>query len=459
MNALPRKERLQMRKVHARRYVIPAAVLATLGLVFLAGCSKDLMSADGQPPSGSTITNPVDQASLNKSMINVRGRAEVGATIDVYINDEHSGSGVSSPAVPDDGFGGRYTVEDVDLGEEGVKTLRARVTDLYGNVATASGTPTITITLDQTEPPVALDDIEGAGWIDTLGFWGNGYWETGLPEIILSGHTDTTASGARLRFGINEYVADDLVPVPGNSEVDFTITALSPPLSGGHADTLINYFLEAFDLAGNVGAEPVFVHWAVEGRELEKCHDDGQYDSYLHTITGSPGQKVAVRYQAPTWANYVTRFIFYSANDQQDNPVDPQLPTTMPFTAWVWRCTTDSLPGSPGNDGYMPFPEPYGYPEDAWVTVTFPNAIDINDNSHYPNKTFFVGLEWEHRLSPYIYEDHASATNEIDFKSFRWNWSSWELRMEADTMICAVVSDVPSLGKGREAVIFCTSSQ
>jgi len=459
VKALPRKEMLQMRKLHVRRYMIPAAVLAALGLVLSAGCSKDLMSPDDQPPSGSTITNPVDSASLNQRVINVRGRAEVGATVDVFINDVHGGSGVSSPAVPDDGYGGRYTVEDVDLGEEGVKELRARVTDLYGNVAVGSQTPVIIITLDQTEPPVALDGMEGAEWIDTLGFWGDGLWRSGLPEVIASGHTDETASGARVRYGINEFVADELIPDPGSDDVDFTIAVQSPPLTGGHADTLISYFLETYDEAGNVGAEPFFIHWAVEGRELQKCHDDGQYDAYDHTITGSPGQKIAVRFQAPTWANYVTKFLFYSANDQQDNPIDPQLPTTMPFTAWVWRCTTDSLPGNAGNDGYVPFPEPYGYPEDEWVTVTFPNAVDIRDNAHYPDKKFFVGLEWEHRLSPYIYEDHASATNEVDFKSFRWNWSTWELRLLADTMICAVVSDVPTLGNGREAVIPCWSSQ
>jgi hypothetical protein len=443
-----------MKKVLTRRCMIPAALLAALGLVFTAGCSKDLMSPDEQPPTGSMITNPIDATSLNTSVISVRGRAEVGATIDVFVNDVFEGSGVSSPAVPNDGLGGRYTVEDVELGEEGVKVLRARVTDLYGNVSSASETPTITITLDQTEPPIEFLGIEGAAWHDSLG-----YWESGLPEIIVSGRTDTSAAGARLRVGINEHPAQELVEVPGTDSLRFSIDVSSPPLSGGNADTLITYYLEAFDEADNVGFVPVVVHWAVEGRELTKCHDDGEYDSWDHTITGSPGQRVAVRYQAPTWANYVTKFIFYSANDQQDNPVDPQLPTTMPFTAWVWRCTTDSLPGNAGNDGYMPFTEPYMYPEDEWVTVTFPNAVDITNNDHYPNKTFFVGLEWEHRLSPYIYEDHLSATNEIDFKSFRWNWSTWELRNQADTMICAVVSDVPTMGDGREAIIYCTSSQ
>ncbi|MFH1866250.1 MAG: hypothetical protein ABIK85_10235 [Candidatus Eisenbacteria bacterium] len=439
-----------MRKVRVRRYMIPAAVLAVLGLVLWTGCSKDLMQPDVDPPSGSTITNPVDATSLNKSMINVRGRAEVGATVDMFVNDELKGTGYSSPAVPDDGLGGRYTVERVDLGLEGPKVLRARITDLYGNVATSLETPTITITLDQTAPPVAFEGVVGAEWVDTLGFWGDGYWETGLPVIIVSGSTDSTAAGARLRFGINQHSASALVPDPGSSAVNFTINATSPPLSGGHADTLINYYLEAYDTAGNVGAEPLFIHWAVEGRELELSHDDGSYTSYDDTVTGSPGQKIAVRFQAPTWANYVTKISYYFANDQVDNPIDPQLPSTMPFTAWVWRTTVpDSLPGPAGNDGYMPFTEPYGYPEDEWVEITFPNAVDISENSHYPDKKFFVGLEWEYRLNPYIYEDDSAP----NYRSFRWNWSSWELRSLVDTMIRVVVSDVPSFGDGREAVL------
>ena len=436
-----------MRKVHARRYMIPAAVLAVFGLVFWVGCSQDLMEPDIDPPSGSAITNPVDGSSLNRETINVRGRAEVGATIE--------GTAVSSPAVPNDGLGGRFTVDDVSLGDEGMKDLRARITDLYGNVATADETPRITIILDQTPPPISLTPpVEGAEWVDTLGFWGDGFWKTGLPTVIVSGSTDTSASGARLRFGINEHVANEFVPGPGIT-LDFTIDVTTPPLSGGHADTLMSYFLEAFDAAGNVGAEPLFIHWEVEGKEEELSHDDGTYTSWEHTITLRPGHKIAVRFQAPTWANYVTKFIFYSANDQVDNPIHPDDPSTMPFEAWIWRVTVpDSLPGPAGNDGYLPFTEPYMYPEDEWVTITFPNAIDINDNTHYPDKKFFVGLEWQYRHSPHIYEDD---TEPLAFKSFFWNWSEWELRDERDTMIRAVVSDVPTLdGGGREAVLLPT---
>ena len=121
-----------MTKVHARRCTILAAVLAAFALAFWVGCSKELVDPDEYPPEDSTISNPVHMSSLNEETINVRGRAEVGATIDVFVTDVLSGTellggtAASSPAVPDDGLGGRYTVEEVELGDEGMKILRAK---------------------------------------------------------------------------------------------------------------------------------------------------------------------------------------------------------------------------------------------------------------------------------------------------------------------------------------------
>ena len=446
-----------MTKVHARRYMIFAAVLAALALVLWAGCSKDLMSPDEDVPEDSTITNPVHMSSLNRETINVRGRAEVGATIEIYVNDndyenEPAGTALSSPAIPDDGLGGRYTAEGVSLGEEGIKSLRARVTDLYGNEVERDDAPTITIILDQTPPPIAFEGIEGAVWVDSLESW-----ESGLPSVTVSGSTDTSASGARIRAGLNEYAATGFDTLPGGV-LNFAIDVPSPPLSGGHADTTIRYHLESFDAAGNLADSLLVVHWAVEGREEELLQDDGTAGHHTHTLQLWPGEKVAVRYQAPTWANYVTKIIFFNANDQETNPGDPQAPTSEPFTAWVWRTTPDTLPGAPGNDvnGYMPFAEKGMYPEDEWITITFPNAININDNSHYPNKKFFVGMEWLVRENPRIYEDHSEP---LGYKTFLYTWDppvAWE-RHDVDTMIRAVVSDVPFLdGKGREAVLVPT---
>lgn len=442
-----------MTKVHARRYIMLAAVLAAFALIFWVGCSKDLMSPDKNPPEDSSITNPVNMSSLNQETINVRGRAEVGATIDVFVKDVTSdtellgGTALSSPAVPDDGLGGRYTVEEVALGNEGMKILRAKITDLYGNVASTDETPTIAIILDQTPPSISFDSIEGADWIDTLGIW-----KTSLPSVIVSGSTDTSAAGARLRSGADEYAAT-MVETLQSGVLNFTVDLRSPPVSGGHVDTVVSYYLESFDDAGNVAPEPVFLHWEIEGREEELFHDDGSFDSHDHTVQLRFGDMLAVGYQAPTWAHYVTKMIIYNANDQETHPTNPTAPTSKPFTAWVWHTGTDDKPGDAGNDGYAPFSEPGQYPEDEWVTITFPNAIDIRNNANYPDKRFFVGLEWEARENPRIYEDH---TPPITYTIFVYDpgLESWDLHDPVNTMIHAVVSDVPALeGKGREAVL------
>ena len=69
-----------MRNRVAGRLLLAAGVLTAAGIVFLSGCEKDLVPADNTPPENSQITSPEDGASLNSPVINVRGRAEVGAT-------------------------------------------------------------------------------------------------------------------------------------------------------------------------------------------------------------------------------------------------------------------------------------------------------------------------------------------------------------------------------------------
>ena len=69
-----------------------------VGLAFLSGCAKDLMEADTSHPTGSAITSPTEGQAVSNPVMNVRGRAEVGATVEIFINDEKKGSGVAAPA-------------------------------------------------------------------------------------------------------------------------------------------------------------------------------------------------------------------------------------------------------------------------------------------------------------------------------------------------------------------------
>jgi hypothetical protein len=162
------------------------------------------------------------------------------------------------------------------------------------------------------------------------------------------------------------------------------------------------------------------------------AHDDGTPEEEL---TGRPGQKVAVHFQAPVWATHVIGVMYYIMDDHVANPYDPEAPTTAPFTVWVWRPSLDMLPGVPGNDGYVPFPDWYMYPEDAWVRVDLPTPVDITDNDLFPDRQFFVGMGWECRYNPVLGID----TDEPSGSSLMWNWAEWEI-IDGNVMIRAVVS-------------------
>jgi hypothetical protein len=416
-------------------------VVAVPCLLLWVGCGKDLMSADTLPPTGTQITHPEDGAALSSKITDIRGRAEVGATIEIGINGDFS-AGYSAQAWPDGaGHGnGRFTVESVDLGDEGPKDIQAVISDLFGN----EGPPvTISVTLDTTAPTVAFVNLRDAQWDDV-----EGRWTTGVPRIELVCTSDTTATGARVRYGINEFRADSL-GMEGD-RVRYRIPMTSPPLTPAHPESLVHYQVEAFDDAGNIGAEALTIFWAAAGKETVLSWDDGHPNFIQNNTTGQNGMQLAVYFQAPPWANYVTGAEFYIMNDNQTNPNDPQAPSTRPFRIFVWRPTQDERPGIKANDGYTPCGEFGCYPEAQLVGWDFPNAIDITNHQQFPNKTFFLGMEWLHRNNPYIGLD---PDDPIDSRSFRWNWTEWEM-MTLDAIVHARVSDLQSTGdKARTAVL------
>jgi hypothetical protein len=167
------------------------------------------------------------------------------------------------------------------------------------------------------------------------------------------------------------------------------------------------------------------------GRETVLVHDDGTPES---SIAGQTGMRVAVRYQAPAWATSLMGIEIYIMDDLVTNPEDPDLPTTQPFSIWVWELSGAGVPGLPATDGYVPF-EPYECPEDTLVRVYFPEPVDITDSGTFPDREFFVGIEWEYRLNPYVGLD----TDGPDAgSSHRWNWFEWEA-VDGNVMIHAIV--------------------
>ena len=158
--------------------------------------------------------------------------------------------------------------------------------------------------------------------------------------------------------------------------------------------------------------------------------DDGVLDSPYHTVTGHPGQAIAVGFQAPEWACWLTGIHYYIADDFSPAPTES-------FMAYVWK-PAPGTPTLPGEFAIAGVTSGDGYPENAWLEVSLPVAVDLTDASAFPDRVFFVGLEWVNRLQPLLGEDHSDP---VDHMSWRFDWVVWELREDGDTMIRAVVSD------------------
>ena len=158
--------------------------------------------------------------------------------------------------------------------------------------------------------------------------------------------------------------------------------------------------------------------------------DDGVWDSINHQVTGRPEQQIAVMFQAPEWACWVTEIHYYIGDDLMSDPQES-------FLAYVWE-PAEGTPTIPGEAANVGVDSGTGYPRDAWLEIPLPEAVNIADASVFPDRVFFVGLEWVTRFEPYLAEDHSDP---IDHMSWFFNWAVWVLREDADTMIRAVVTD------------------
>jgi len=427
--------------------LLTGAALLAAGLLFTwVGCSTvEPMGADDEAPSGTMITNPADGASLNRQVVNVRGHAEVGATLRAYVNGLPAGSAQSWPAGDEQAptpFTGNFTIEDVNLGEEGPKLLGVLATDLYGNPA--ADTVIISVTVDTTRPPVVVEQVLAAEWVEE-----EQYWETNKPSVTIVGRTDTSYDGVRILLESAEYGVDSTAVF--RDSVRFWAEIPMPPLMWPDPDTLGTYLVQSYDAAENVSTAPTDIYWNVTGRDTVLAYDDGDFGGIGNKVTGGEGQGLAVRFEAPAWASYVTQIHIYIMNDNIPGDPNPNDPTTAPIIGYVWKPEPMSdFPGDPGNSGMNPGGF---YPEVAWLEMVLPNAVDITDPDDYPNKNFFAGMEWLEIANPFVGED----SDNVAYQSYFFNdpQTGWSPRTK-NTMIRAVVSDVPYTGEkgARTATIY-----
>ena len=67
--------------------------------------------------------------------------------------------------------------------------------------------------------------------------------------------------------------------------------------------------------------------------------DNGDCGSIYNEVSGQPGMKLAVRFQAPPWADYITAIQYFIRDDHVEDPANPNAPTTQPFVVRVWKPT------------------------------------------------------------------------------------------------------------------------
>lgn len=170
-------------------------------------------------------------------------------------------------------------------------------------------------------------------------------------------------------------------------------------------------------------------------RSTELSWDDGSAEE---EFTARPHQMLAVRFQSPPGAWWLTHVRIYVMDDGLELPGQPGVPTTREFNLEVRR-PTDAGPGPvAGDDDPYIWTSEWGYAEDAWLEFPLPVHVDLTDEEQFPEGVFYVDIEWQHRTNPVVGLDLDAP---IAGETWHWNWASWAVVDTANAMMRAVVSD------------------
>jgi len=148
-------------------------------------------------------------------------------------------------------------------------------------------------------------------------------------------------------------------------------------------------------------------------------------------------RELAVLFEAPEGYHWLREIICYIANDNVQDPYDPDAPTTGPCTLAVWAPVDVEGEATPGAT-VCAFVSPGGYPEDEWITFVLPEALDLRVGGTFPDNVFFAGMKWVERSNPIIYEDWDPVD---PGNTWRKCPDEWERCWEFSALIRAVVAD------------------
>ena len=177
-------------------------------------------------------------------------------------------------------------------------------------------------------------------------------------------------------------------------------------------------------------------------RESVLAWDQADSADCLTAISYFAGQRLAVGFVAPPWARSVTRVELFIAHAciAWPQPIPPP-PEVCPFDAYVWAPSATD-PYEPGELASSPVNPGWDYPAAAWMDLSFPGGVSIENPEIFPGGRFYVGIEYLHRLLPYIGLDVSDPDNMTQ----SYDWSEWSTMTDGDAMIRAVVSDQPGTG-------------
>jgi hypothetical protein len=169
-------------------------------------------------------------------------------------------------------------------------------------------------------------------------------------------------------------------------------------------------------------------------------YDDGEYAVVDSVVVGEAGSALAVAFQAPPWAVALVEVQYLFVGASREEAV---VQRAAPFLVTVWSPDAGFLPEDPAvavvNSGES-------YELGSWAPFALPAAVSLTDTEEFPDRTFFVGLQWVTDLAPAVGVD----TGEGLIGVFN-DGVSWQELTGGTGMIRAVVSDTLTVPVERQS--------
>jgi hypothetical protein len=206
--------------------------------------------------------------------------------------------------------------------------------------------------------------------------------------------------------------------------------------------TLIAHAILAIPLAFGLADHPSFEATRQDTvcLWLQYDTDTGNGDVFADFVTGQPQMEMANVFDVPRYFDDAELYLSGAAVFVKDHfdTVD-----TSPFRLKVRNVYEG---GTPGQE-FFSQDIPGGYPIEEWLlidltTETTP-GLPVEDRT-----AFSVGVYCLERYNPYI---GVQAIDEPHLRSYRWNWSTWQLYAYGDFGIRAKVCAIPTSGAEESA--------